>query len=285
MSPMQNDLTQTNDQNLSSPENALVVELSKGKGKKYAKFTMAVLGSLPWVGSFINIVASLGGAAMDFSDGNQDKINELQRLWVKEHQEKITMLSFVLQEIFLRLDSFGEEVQERIESQEYLGLVRSAFRSWDQAETEEKRQMIKRLIMNAGATKLCPDDLVRLFIKWIDQYHESHFVVIKEIYQNRGSTRGQIWDRVHTERPREDSSEADLFRYLIRDLSTGGVIRQERETTSDGQFLRRPTNHQTRGSRSNVMESAFEDSKPYILTDLGEKFIHYVLSDAVTRIE
>lgn len=282
---MPSDLTPTDDQNLSSPENVLVAELSKGKGKKYAKFTMAVLGSLPWVGSFMNIVASLGGAAMDFSDGDQDKINELQRLWIKEHQEKITMLSFVLQDIFLRLDSFGEEIQERIESPEYLGLVRSAFRSWDQAETEEKRQMIKRLITNAGATKLCPDDLVRLFIKWIDQYHESHFVVIKEIYQNHGSTRGQIWDRVHTERPREDSSEADLFRYLIRELSTGGVIRQEREITSDGQFLKRPTSPQSRGSRSSVMESAFEDSKPYTLTELGEKFIHYVLSDAVIRIE
>ncbi|MBI2022794.1 hypothetical protein HYS97_03025 [Candidatus Daviesbacteria bacterium] len=282
---MPDNLVPLNDQSLSSPENALVAELSKGKGKKYTKLTMAVLGSLPWVGSFINIMASLGGAVFDFADGDQDKINDLQRLWMKEHQEKITLLSFVLKDMFFRLDSFGEEIQERIESPEYLSLVRSAFRSWDQVETEEKRQMIKRLITNAGATKLCPDDLVRLFIKWIDEYHESHFAVIKEIYQHRGSTRGQIWDRVHTERPREDSSEADLFRYLIRDLSTGGVIRIERETTSDGQFLRKTPSPQSRGSLSTVMESAFEDSKPYTLTELGEKFIHYVLSDVVTRIE
>jgi hypothetical protein len=172
-----------------------------------------------------------------------------------------------------------------VESPGYLALVRSAFKSWDNAETAEKREYIKRLISNAGATTLCPDDLVRLFIGWIDTYHESHFVVIKEIYQNPGVTRGTIWDKVHTERPREDSAEADLFRYLVRDLSLGGVIRQSKDITPDGQFMKRHSVHVPKGYGSQTMESAFEDSKPYVLTELGKEFVHYVLSDVVKRVE
>jgi hypothetical protein len=32
------------------------------------------------------------------------------------------------------------------------------------------------------------------------------------------------------------------------------------------------------------MESAFEDTKPYVLTELGKKFIHYVMEDVVPQI-
>jgi hypothetical protein len=33
------------------------------------------------------------------------------------------------------------------------------------------------------------------------------------------------------------------------------------------------------------MESAFEDSKPYVLTELGKQFVHYTMNEVVTRIE
>lgn len=283
---MSDDLVSSEPQSITQTERALAEELGKGKGKKYIQFTMAVLGSLPWIGSFLSALANLSNAAVELSgETDQEKVNELLKLWVKEHQEKIQELNQTLQEIFTRLDNFGEEVEKRVQSPEYLALVRSAFRTWDDADTKEKREMIKRLITNAGATTLCPDDLVRLFIKWINEYHESHFGVIKEIFQNPGSTRGQIWDKTHTERPREDSPEADLFRYLIRDLSTGGVIRQEREVNSYGEFVKRPTRHVAKGSGSTTMESAFEDSKQYVLTELGKQFIHYVLNDVVPRID
>jgi hypothetical protein len=256
---------------------ALSLELDSGKDNKYARFTLAALSSIPWVGSLLGAAASLG------AEFEQDRINGLVRAWVQEHEEKIKNLSSTLRDIYARLDKFEEETKERINSPEYLALVRSAFRSWDQADTEEKRQMIKRLITNAGATKLVTDDLVRLFIKWIDGYHESHFAVIKEIYKNPGITRAEIWDNLHTDRPQDDSAEADLFKYLIRDLSTGGVIRQEKEVNSYGQFVR--STPQSRGTRSSVMESAFEDTKPYELTQLGSQFISYVLNDVVIRVE
>jgi hypothetical protein len=144
--------------------------------------------------------------------------------------------------------------------------------------------MLKKLITNAAAIKLCSDDLVRLFILWIDQYHEAHFSVIKEIYRDPGTTRGEIWDKVRGPRPREDSSEADLFKLLIRDLSTGGVIRQERETDPLGRFRRKPRAGQSRASASGVMESAFEETKPYVLTELGKQFVHYVMEDVVPQL-
>jgi hypothetical protein len=32
------------------------------------------------------------------------------------------------------------------------------------------------------------------------------------------------------------------------------------------------------------MESTFEDTKPYVLTELGKEFVHYTMNEVVTRI-
>jgi hypothetical protein len=259
-------------------QSVLTERLGAGKRNKYARFAIAALGGIPWIGGFIAASASLS------AESAQQGINDLQRLWLQEHKEKATLLNETLADIFIRLDNFGDDVQERIESPEYLALVRTAFRGWDSADTEDKRQMFKKLITNAGAIKLCPDDLIRLFLHWIELYHETHFIVVKEIYQHPNITRGQLWDNIHGPRPREDSSEADLFRYLIRDLSTGGVIRQPRETDVSGHFLKKDTRGQSHQSASRIMESAFESTKPYVLTELGKKFVHYVMEDVVSQI-
>lgn len=270
---------------VSESKQALIEALAGGKGKKYAKFTMAVLGSIPWFGSLLTAAANLSGAITDLTGANdQDQINQLLALWVEEHEEKIKNLSITLNEIYSRFDNFSDEVQKRVESEEYLALVRRGFRSWDQADTEEKRQMYKRLLINAGATTLCADDLVRLFISWIDTYHEAHFVVIREIFNNPGITRGAIWDNIYGgERPRDDTSQAGLFAYLIRDLSTGGVIHQETETNSLGQALKK---HQPkhRGQTNTVKKSPFNDVDPYVLTELGKEFVHYVMKDVAIQI-
>jgi hypothetical protein len=135
-------------------QDALIAKLSGDKRSKYVRFVIAALGSIPWVGGFIAASASLS------AEREQQTINELQRLWLEEHKEKIEHLKTTLADIFIRLDNFGDEVKERIESPEYLALVRKAFRSWDEADTEDKRQMFQKLITNAGATKLCSDDLL-----------------------------------------------------------------------------------------------------------------------------
>lgn len=191
-------------------------------------------------------------------------------------------LGETLTEISESFERFGESVDDRIQSEEYLDLVRKSFRTWDFADTDEKRKYVANLISNSAGSKLCSDDVVRLFIDWLGNYHESHFSVIREIYSNPGVTRYDIWSGLYVNIPREDSAEADLYKLLIRDLSTGGVIRQARETTTDGQFLRkRPA---VIKSQSRTTESAFENTKPYVLTELGKQFVHYTMNDVVERI-
>lgn len=245
---------------------------------KYPRFVLAILSSIPWVGGVLSGVAGLT------AESEQKQVNQLMYLWLKEHQEKMSELGVTIKEMLNRFDEFGEEVKERIESDEYLTLVRKTFRSWDKSDTREKKEMLKKLLMNAGGTKLCSDDLVRLFIDWIDIYHEAHFLVISAIYNSPNVTRGEIWDKIYGgERPLEDSAEADLFKYLIRELSMGGVIRQEREVNYNHQFVKVST--RPRKSGGSVLDSAFEDTKPYELTELGAQFVHYVMNDLVKRIE
>ncbi|MBT3419472.1 MAG: hypothetical protein HN726_03925 [Candidatus Magasanikbacteria bacterium] len=249
----------------------------KGKRRSHVRFIAAALGSIPWVGGF------LGALSAKDAEKEQGEINELQQLWLQEHEEKVHKLAFTFFQILSRLETFGEEIQSRLESPQYLNLVRKGFRTWDQADTEEKRELIRKLLTSAGATKLCPDELVRLFIDWIHKYHESHFKVIKEVYQNPRITRGEIWENIYGAKPRENSAEADLFRLLVDDLSQGRVIRQERQTDGSGNFLKKQRKTSTKGSRT--MTSAFENSKRYVLTELGKQFVHYTMEELVTRID
>jgi hypothetical protein len=247
-----------------------------GRKRFFEKFLLAALGSIPWVGGFIGTMSSLKTEAGDV------RADDLRTQWLKEHEAKLHRLAGTLSDISARFENLGSQIDERIQSEDYLNLVRRAFRTWDQADTEEKRKYVANLVANAAGTRVCSDDVVRLFIDWLNLYHEAHFAVIREIYHNPGVSRYDIWMEIYGAIPREDSAEADLYKLLIRDLSTGGVIRQQRETTMDGHFLRKhPRRFQ---GHAPTMESAFEDSKPYVLTALGKQFVHYTMTDTVTRI-
>lgn len=250
-----------------------------GKWKKYARVVANAMSAIPWVGTILSSGASIHG------EKEQGKVNELYEEWLKVHKEKVGDLMISLDEVAGRLDSVHDDYEERIHSEEYLALVRRAFRSWDEAETQEKRAYVVNLISNAAASHLCPDDLIRLFNDWLDKYHETHFRVIRAIYQNPGITRLGIWQSVSDTIPRENSAEADLYRLLIHDLSAGRVIRQIRQTTFDGQFVKQSTKGKSRKSSSSTMESAFENTKPYQLTELGSQFVHYTMNQVVKRIE
>lgn len=251
----------------------------KGKWKKYARVVANAMSAIPWVGTILSSGASIHG------EMEQGKVNELYEEWLKVHKQKVGDLMVSLDEVAGRLESVHDDYEERIQSEEYLALVRRAFRSWDEAETQEKRAYVVNLISNAAASHLCPDDLIRLFNDWLDKYHETHFRVIRAIYQNPGITRLGIWQSVSEKVPRDDSAEADLYRLLIHDLSTGRVIRQFRQTTYDGQFMKQSTKGRSRKSSSSTMESAFENTKPYQLTELGSQFVHYTMNQVVKRIE
>ena len=252
--------------------------LGAERQRRYRRFLLAALGSVPWVGGLIAASATLDG------EREQQKINDLEQEWLDEHSDKLKELGAALLEILQRLETLGEEIQTRIQTDEYLGLVRQAFRVWDQADTREKRKLIQNLLTNAGGTPLTADDVVRLFIQWIDHYHEAHFAVMRSILKNPGCTRAGMWDDVHGTPVLENSAEADLFKLLIRDLSTGGVIRQHRDTTADGQFLKKTPTRTPKGYGSRVMKSAFDDVEQYELTELGRQFVHYTMNEVVPRI-
>lgn len=261
----------------------LRTELAKVKptqrGRIIEKFLLAALGSIPWVGGFISAAASYK------TEEGGIRMNALQTQWLEEHQKKIAELQATLQAINQRFESFGPQIEERIQSDDYLNLVRKAFRIWDEADTEEKRKYVANIVANSAGTRVCSDDVVRLFMDWVKIYNEVHFSVIREIFQNPASTRFDIWSELYGDTPREDSAEADLYRLLIRDLSTGGVVRQLRDVNEAGQFIRqRP--RRVRGSvPRGTLESAFEDSKPYVLTELGKQFVHYTMNEVVARVE
>lgn len=271
-------LPNSDDENVEKIRDELIKSSPSTKRKVFEKFVSAALGSIPWVGGFLSAAADF-----KFEEGDSREDN-LQTQWLEEHTRKLQRLSETLNYIASRFEKLGDEIDERIQSEQYLDIVRKGFRTWDTADTDEKRKYIANLIANAGGTKLTSDDVIRLFIDWLDVYHEAHLAVIREIYQNPGSTRYDIWEAIYDGFPREDSAEADLYRLLISDLSVGRVIRQARDTTADGQFLRKPRAKKS-AFRPTTMESAFEDAKPYVLTELGKQFVHYAMSDVVRRIE
>ncbi len=244
------------------------------------KVILAALGSIPWVGAFFSTMATLK------TEEGSMKSDYLQTKWLEEHENKIRELLITLSEIDTRFNSIGDEIEERVTSEDYLKIVRKSFKVWDDADTHEKRKYVANLLSNAAGTRLCSDDVIRLFIEWIKLYNELHFMVISIIFSNPGFTRYDIWAEMYGEElPREDSAEADLFKYVIRELSTGGVIRQARSTTGDGRFLRKRPAKNQRQKNAQTMESAFEGTKQYVLTDLGKQFVHYTMNELVERIE
>jgi regulator of replication initiation timing len=242
----------------------------------FSKTVGAALGSIPWVGGFLSALA-------DFkADEGQVQSNTIFLQWLEEHNNKIKQLVETLEQTMSRLNEFPEEIDECLESEAYIQLVRKSLRSWDQADTKEKQDYIRKLLTNAGAYQLVPDDLIRLFLDWINLYHEAHFAVIRALYQMSGSTRYDIWQNLNGNEVREYSLEADLFKLLIRDLSTGSVMRQHGQTDYYGNFLKKSP--QKTGQTTRTLKSAFDNQEGYELTELGQQFVHYTMNEVVPRI-
>jgi hypothetical protein len=259
----------------------LAASLSRPDGK-FARFIFAALGSVPWIGALL-----AAGSALH-AEAQQGRHNVLVQRWIEEHDSKLDELRRTLAEMSVRFDELGAYAEERLQDERYLSLVRQGFRTWDEATTQEKRDFVRRCLTNAAGTKLCSDDVVRIFLTWIRQYDETHFRIMRFLYHNPGSTRADMWTNLHGEFVREDSAEADLFKLLVRDLSTGSVMRQRRQTNHAGQYLAKGHSPKPAAPRrqpgEQVLESAFEDSKPYELTELGSNFLHYTVDELVPRM-
>ncbi|WP_246805020.1 hypothetical protein [Mesorhizobium mediterraneum] len=179
-----------------------------------------------------------------------------------------------------------EKIKERLESPEYQALLKKALRNWSSIDTEYKRERIRNILANAAGAKTTSDDVIKLFIDWMDLYTDFHFEVIGEIYRNPGISRGAMWDNLGKPDVREDSAEADLFKMLIRDLTLGSVVRQHRPTDYAGNFLRKPlAKRSAPGHAPRTAKSAFDEVEPYELTDLGKQFVHYAMNEITAKIE
>jgi hypothetical protein len=257
-------------------------ELPKGVrgGRAIRAVLNAAAGAIPFAGG----VLSAGSGA--WSEREQEKVNSFFEHWLKMLQQEMAEKAQTILEIMARLDMNDEKTAQRVASPEYQSLIRKAFREWSGVDSEEKRKRVRNILAHAADVSITSDDVVRMFLQWIGAYTELHFTVIASIYNDGGVTRARIWEKVGKEEIREDSAEADLFKLLIRDLSTGSIIRQHREKDYAGNFLRKSAQRRRKGALvSSTVESAFEDTKGYELTELGQQFVHYAMTDIPPRIE
>ena len=249
------------------------------KSAKIARGALQVVGgAVPFAGGILSAIA---GA---WSESEQERVNRFFEHWVRMLQDEIKEKEQTILEIMARLDLQDEEIAERVESKEFQSLLKKTFREWAGAESEEKRVYIRNILSNAAAARFTSDDVVRLFIDWVDQYSEMHFQVIGAIYNSNGITRGSIWTKIGRGQVREDSADADLYKLLFRDLSTGGIIRQHREVDYYGNFIPKQAQHRSKGSGQKPPVSAFDTNEGYELTELGQQFVHYAMTDLPPRI-
>lgn len=246
---------------------------------KVSRGALQVAGSLPFVGGVFSAIA---GA---WSEKEQDKVNRFFEHWVQMLQDEIKEKEETIIEIMARLDLQDEAISERIESKEYQSLVKKTFREWAGAESDEKRVYIRNILSNAAASKVSSDDVVRMYIDWLTKYSEMHFQVIGAVYNNDGISRGQIWKNIGKTSVRENSADADLYKLLFHDLSTGHIIRQHRDVDQFGNFIPKPTQKRPKGSGRKPPISAFDENEGYDLTDLGRQFVHYAMSELPPKIE
>ena len=249
--------------------------------KKAARAAINAIGSsIPFVGGLISAGVNY------WSETESEQVINVLKQWLQMLEDELREKGKTIAEVVARLDMHDEKVRERINSSEYQTLLKKAFRNWSSVDSEFKRQRVRNILANAAAAHTTSDDVVKLFLEWIEAYSDFHFEVIAEIYRSPGITRGEIWDNLGRSEVREDSAEADLFKLLIRDLSTGSVIRQHRETDYAGRFInKRPARRPKPGQAPRTAKSAFDEIEPYELTELGKQFVHYAMNEITAKID
>lgn len=260
-------------------ENTIDSDSNSNVTPKVVRAGLNILGGLiPYAGGVLSAFAS------GWSEAEQDKVNEFLKYRQQLSENEIKEQLKTIHEIMLRLDSLKIDISERIKSNEFQSLVDKCFKNWSDFAGEAKRGYIRNILINAATTSIAEGDVIRLFIDWIKMYSDFHFNVIACIYHHQnGISRGDIWQILGKKSAREDSSDADLYKLLIRDLSTGGIIRQFRQTDYYGRFITEPRQKNVK-SNSNTMESAFDTAKLYVLTELGKQFVHYAITETTIKI-
>lgn len=223
--------------------------------------------------------------AISISKEGEVEFNRLLSIWLKLQEAEIKEIGTTLIESLERLKLSSKKVRARIESLHYLRLVRKSFRNWSAAESEQKRILIRNLLVNAASRFTSPDFVLLMFIDWLDKYSDEHFLLMRQIFNAgpEGLTRKEIWQILYGDgaMPAEDSAEADMFKMLILDLSTGYVIRQPREKDFYGSFVKGKSTRTAAFPSEITRVSAFDDTKKYVLTELGQQFVLYTMEEVL----
>jgi hypothetical protein len=258
------------------PREELEEMLQASPGAAALKFTVETAsGVVPIIGG------AMSAATSAWSEREQARFNNLAAIWFQRLEGDLRAMGLTMAEVMNRLDLEDERVKTRVESPEYQALVNKAMRNWDSKQSEEKRVLIRNLLANAAGENITSDDVITMFISWIEDYSETHFKVIKAIYLDEGLTKAAIWESIHGERVRDDSAEADLFKYIMNQLSQGYVVRIQRQSDHEGRWIKVRT---AKRSPSNTLKSPFDDKDPMVLTDLGRQFVHYALEEIVVKL-
>ncbi len=92
------------------------------RNRIFEAIAIAALGGIPWVGG---VIAAAAEAAHKIKSGEETaEKDSLLREWLQEHQQRLLALHATLDEMARRLEGFGETMEERITSEDYLTLVR-----------------------------------------------------------------------------------------------------------------------------------------------------------------
>ena len=161
------------------------------KAGKIARGALQIVGgAIPLAGGTFSAISNA------WSESEQEKVNRFFEYWSQMLKDELQEKERTIVEIMARIDLTDERISQRIESPEFQSLVRKTFREWSGAESEEKRVYIRNILSNAATVSLTSDDVIRMFITWINQYSEMHFHVIGAIYNSDGITRGAIWRKI-----------------------------------------------------------------------------------------
>jgi hypothetical protein len=130
-------------------EQELEQAMQSGTAPKLARFMLAaVSGVVPGFGG------AIGGVASAWSEKEQDNINEILKNWLKFQEDELKEIGLTLAEVFFRLDqvdeSIKEKVKQRVQSPEYLRLIKKCFRDWSAAERRVKK--LNRLVGTRSLT-------------------------------------------------------------------------------------------------------------------------------------
>ncbi|WP_052310076.1 hypothetical protein [Paenibacillus senegalensis] len=96
----------------------LLQTVESGIGNSVARVVLSALGGIPAAGSLI------GAAGVAWSEHDYRKFQKILLAWLQVQENEISEIGRTLAEVMLRVDQSDELVSMRVQSPEYLSLVK-----------------------------------------------------------------------------------------------------------------------------------------------------------------